>query len=316
VTSPNVGNPSDSPNGGSGTGNGTGAGNGTGSTTGTGNGTTGSGTGTPDSRRQEVCTRWRNDRQDVREGDWSGAVASCSAGDLSSDGRDRALKLLNLYRFLADLPPVTHDRDLDTKAQGCALMMDANQALSHDPPKSWTCYNDVGADAAGHSNISSGPAVGSMDLYMIDPGNDSTLGHRRWMLSNSLGPVGIGSTSSASCLWVIGGAGDARKPWVAWPPPGPVPSAALTTGGSVDETGWSIESSDLDLTDAQISVSDGTQDLPVTVNQLGQGYGETFAVRWLPNGWKTQAGHSYRITATAPKLSAPISYTFEVVDCG
>jgi hypothetical protein len=141
------------------------------------------------------------------------------------------------------------------------------------------------------------------------------------MLSNSLGPVGIGSTARASCLWVIDGAGDAKKPWVAWPAPGAFPLAAMTTGGpldeigSVDETGWSIESSAVDLSDAQVKVNDGAQDLPVTVVQLDQGYGETWAVRWVPTGWKTQAGHSYRVTVTGPKLSAPINYTVDVVNC-
>jgi cysteine-rich secretory family protein len=269
-------------------------------------------------RRQQVCLHWQCDRRALGEGSWSGNVASCSAGDISSDGRTHALTLVNLYRFLADLPVVANDGALDQKAQACALMMDANNALSHAPPATWKCYSADGAGAAGSSNISSTAGVTSVDLYMGDSGNETTLGHRRWILSNSLGPIGLGSTSDASCLLVIGGKGKATKPWMSWPPPGPFPFAAVSAspfGGTLDVTGWSLQSSGIDLTGATVAISDGTQSLPVTSSTLGQNYGSTYAIRWLPSGWKTQAGHSYDVTVT-PKSGTAIHYTIDVVDCG
>src|SRR6185436_1586987 len=98
----------------------------------------------------------------------------------------------------------------------------------------------TGALAAASSNISTSPAVQSVDLYMIDTGNITSLGHRRWILSNTLGPVGIGSTNAASCLWVLDGRGHARAEWTAWPPAGVVPWEALhlSRSESVDSTGW------------------------------------------------------------------------------
>ena len=71
-------------------------------------------------------------------------------------------------------------------------MMRANNMMSHMPPTTWTCYTADGAEAAGNSNISSGQAVSSVDLYMIDPGNDD---HHR---PPALDPVELARAPSAS----------------------------------------------------------------------------------------------------------------------
>ncbi len=85
-------------------------------------------------RATQVCLRWKCDRADLSEGTWSGAVSGCNAGDLGTSARANSLRLINLYRFLAELPPVTTDAVRNQKAQECALMMDANNSLNHSPP--------------------------------------------------------------------------------------------------------------------------------------------------------------------------------------
>lgn len=263
----------------------------------------------------DVCTRWKADRADLSEGTWSGNVAACDAGDLSANARTNALRLVNLYRFLADLPAVTNDATLDAGDQACALMMRANNALNHTPPTTWTCYTKAGADAAGSSNIDSGPAVGAVDAYMIDSGNETTLGHRRWVLSNSLGPIGIGGTDKASCMHTLGGTGKAGKAWMAWPAPGTIPLQAMTPakGPSVDTTGWSIQSEKIDLTNAVVKVTVGGADQPVKVTQLLQNYGAKYALDFIPQGWKTQAGKTYSVAVTG--IATPINYDVQIVDC-
>ena len=74
--------------------------------------------------------------------------------------------------------------------------------------------------------------MASVAGYMIDSGNETTFGHRRIILSNRLGPIGLGSTGQggASCMQNIGGTGNAGKTWVAWPPPGPFPMQAYGSG--------------------------------------------------------------------------------------
>lgn len=271
------------------------------------------------SRQEQVCYAWRCARSSMSEGTWNGNAATCTAGDLDGTGRNNALQLLNIYRYIAQLPAVTLDSTRNQKAQACALMMDAANALSHTPDAGWPCYTAAGAEAAGKSNISTGSAVRSIDMYMSDygTGNAATLGHRRWLLSNSLGPVGIGGTNDGSCHWVIGGSGAAAKSWMSWPPPGPVPVDAIAIPGldSVDTTGWSVQSDSINLSGAQVTVTDSATDagLNVTVTQLGQYYGSTYALRFNPQGWTSAAGHTYRVQVS--NIATPISYDVQVVSC-
>jgi hypothetical protein len=53
--------------------------------------------------------------------------------------------------------------------------------------------------------------------------------------------------------------------------------------------------------------------LPVTVTQLGSGYGSTFAISMIPMGWKATAGTTYSVQVSGAAM--PISYDVSVVDC-
>lgn len=203
-------------------------------------------------------------------------------------------------------------------------MMDAANMLSHTPDSGWPCYSPGGAMAAGASNISSARAVVSIDYYMSDFGNSTTMGHRRWFLSNQLGPVGIGGTSDSSCHWVTGGSGTAGKRYAAWPPPGPLPLAGINipnvgSANSVDRTGWTVQTyapAD-NLMGATVTVIDLTTgaSLPVTTNLLGANYGSRSAIRFVPMGWVSQVGHSYAVSVSGGSLSTPINYVVDLVSC-
>ena len=172
------------------------------------------------------CATWNGSRGFTEEGTWTGSVNTCDPGDVESPGRPNTLEQLNLMRWLAGLPEVSDDALRNTSAQECALIQQANDALSHFPAEDWPngdCIDlDAGVESARQSNIASTRSVFSVDLYMVDfgAGNAPSMGHRRWLLSNSLGPVGIGSADSFSCIEVIGGQGNAGAEWTAWPPPG------------------------------------------------------------------------------------------------
>jgi uncharacterized protein YkwD len=275
-------------------------------------------TGTPvDPEVEQLCDRWLADRADMSEGSWSGSVAACDPGDTSADGRANALRVLNLYRWMVGLPEVTTDASRNSMAQACALMMHANGTLSHSPPPDWACYSPDGATAAGNSNISGGPGVMSVDLYMVDSGNADTLGHRRWILANSTGPVGLGSTSQYSCMWVLGGSGGGANAWTAWPPPGPFPFEAVAPLGfaSLDQTGWSLQSDGIDLSGAQVTITVDGDPRPVTVNVLLPGYGSASAISMVPNGWTAQIDTTYHVRVDGVAGGA-IEYDVEIVGCG
>lgn len=110
------------------------------------------------------------------------------------------------------------------KAREAALMMKANNSLSHSPPTSWTCYSANGSDAAGRSNIAFGYSTASVisQGYMQDSGSNNTeVGHRRWILHPFTEKMGIGSTDNTNANWVIGSTVTKPTPtWVSWPPAG------------------------------------------------------------------------------------------------
>jgi hypothetical protein len=187
--------------------------------------------------------------------------------------------------------------------------------LSHMPSSSWECYTAEAGDTAGSSSLSPGGSVSSVDGYMIDPGNPTTIGHRRWILSSMLASVGFGSTGTFSCQYQPPQRpAPGAKAWVAWPPPGQVPFQAFRGGFSnLDQTGWSLQSDTINLASAQVTVSSGGMDLAVSVTQLGGGYGSLYALRFNPMGWSTAAGKTYHVTVSG--TSMPIEYDVEVVDC-
>lgn len=264
----------------------------------------------------DICAQWKAARVSLSEGTWSGNSATCDAGDMTEDARANALRLFNFYRTAVGLAPVTTTPEGNRLAQNCAALMNANGTITHTPPSTWKCYTDEAAKTASSSSISSGPAVSSVDGYMIDPGNPTTIGHRRWILSNLITDVGFGSAGNFSCQYQpakykTSGA----KPWVAWPPAGQVPVQALGGRfvGTVDQTGWTVQSDTVNLANAQVSVTSDGMDLPVTITQLGAGYGSMYALRFGPMGWTSAAGKTYHVKLSG--TSMPIEYDVQIVDC-
>ncbi|TNF27588.1 MAG: CAP domain-containing protein [Deltaproteobacteria bacterium] len=269
-----------------------------------------------DTASASVCERWNADRADMSEGDYSGDPATCDPGELYAPGPENTLRLVNLYRWMAGLPPVALDAGKSADAQACAVMMDANDDIEHVPPASWDCRTAAALAAAKLSNLATTRAVAAVDLYMNDVGVPN-LGHRRWILSNTLGPIGVGSTRAYSCLHVIGGDGHAGARWTAWPPPGdfPIQAARTLPWARLEAAGWSLQSDTLDLRGAEVKVFRDGQEQPVTVDTgLDTGYGSTFGVRIVPQGWTMQAGRTYSVAVRG--LAEDIDYDIHVVDCG
>ena len=234
---------------------------------------------------------------------------------MSDESLEIAIRLHGLYRTMAGLPPVEMTAEGNRLAQGCALLMNANDTITHTPPSTFDCYTEEAKDTAGTSSVSSGPALESIGGYMVDPGNPTTLGHRRWILSNMLASVGFGSAGRFSCQYqpaqrLPAGA----KPWVAWPPAGQIPIQAFGAFFSnLNQTGWSVQSDTIDLNEADVTVTSDGMDLDVNVTMLGSGYGSIFAISIIPSGWTAAAGQSYHVELSG--TSTPIEYDVEVVDC-
>jgi MYXO-CTERM domain-containing protein len=267
----------------------------------------------------DVCQRWTADRADLSEGTSTADATSCTVGTWGAPGPANSLRLVNLYRFIAAMPAVTEDPSFDAFAQSCALLQAANSSagLSHTPDAAAACFSTMAQTGSMHSSICSGQGVACIDLYMSDKGS-AELGHRRWVFANYLGPVGFGSvgtggrSATGSCFYQPAGSTNAHFPFVAWPPGGSVPLQAITTT-QADTAGWSVQSDTIDLNSATATVMDGTTSMPVTVAALPANFGSTYAIRIVPMGWTSQAGHSYAVALGG--TSSAVAYTVDVVDC-
>lgn len=245
----------------------------------------------------------------------------CDPGSLSAGGISDTLARLDMFRWFVGLGPVADDPSLDSADQQCANLeafWDFSSPDSpHMPPSTTACYTAQGGSAAGQSNIdwgSGGPAQ-AIDDWMQDTGNDTTLGHRRWIMYPPLDPIGIGywqtggMYGNSACMNVFSASGTGpNPPWVAVPNPG---YAVIDTA----QWTWSFHGSLGGLANATASVVrvDDNTTLPVTMMPLSQGYGQD-AISWVPNGWQVEAGKTYQVTISGLS-SGNVVYEVKPIAC-
>jgi uncharacterized protein YkwD len=236
---------------------------------------------------------------------WSGSTASCRAGSDGAASRRATLTAVNFFRQLGGLRPVKFTGRLNARAQKAALLMDANNRLSHTPSKGWRCSTSTGRTAAGRSNIALGiSGASTVRAYMPDFGSGNlAVGHRRWIMYPPTKTMGAGSTGRANALWVVGSQrkNPARTPaWVSWPTPGYVPADLEPEGR------WSLSSTNpkMSFRSAKVRVRDAHGHwLKVKKYKVHDGYANNTLV-WKVSGLRTpkRAGQvSYRVVVTGIK---------------
>jgi uncharacterized protein YkwD len=250
---------------------------------------------------------------------WTGNAASCTAGSTSQAYLDATFDILNYYRRMVGLGDVSNTASYNQGAQEAALMMSVNNALSHSPPSSWSCWTSSGAGAAGASNLALGNAGPSaMVAYIRDSGAGNTfVGHRRWILCPRLNEFGSGSvgetTRSANALYVFTGF-DPRPGTpdvIAWPPEGYVPYSTVYPRWSLSlNTGSSVS-----FTSATVTMTENGSPIPLTVvSDSATGYCDNTIV-WEPSGLSFGSGMDDRtITVTVSNISVSGSPHTEVYD--
>lgn len=159
---------------------------------------------------------------------WTGSTKSCKIGSNSKEYDEATLQNLKYYRSMAGVPSdIRFEEKYNKFARAAALMMEAQNGLSHNPPVSWQCYSKEGREGAGSSNLCLG-CVGpdAIDAYITDSGVIG-VGHRIWALHPNQKAFGTGSSKRAHALYVFG---EWRKSEessqiknVSWPPKGFVP---------------------------------------------------------------------------------------------
>jgi hypothetical protein len=279
-------------------------------------GCTGASSETPGER---ICRRWRCEAPSVvAPASWDGSGPSCSPGQLDRNAAARALRRVNLHRFLAGLDPLVEEDRWIEAGQACAVLAHANRKLSHHPEPDWACWSELGASTSAMSLIANRSAEAAIGAYFEDPGNETTMSHRRWLLSPSLERVAFGSTDRYSCVVLDGPnrtqpSSAPRPTWAAWPPPGLVPIRVFDSE-HLDTAGWTVQSDTESLTDATVSVSADGRALPVRSMELAPSYGSRSAIRFVPDGWVTTAGVKYTVRVVH-RAEPDTVFTVEPIDC-
>lgn len=242
---------------------------------------------------------------------WTGSNRGCRAGSPSRHSQAATLASLNFVRALGHLGGVTFDRTLSLKAQRAALIMSANNSLSHLPPRRWKCWTRSGFDAAMHSNLALAyprlTAGATILGYMTDAGDsNAAAGHRRWLMYPYTTQMGNGATRHTNALWVLS-TNDTSQPdpnFVGWPTAGWFP-APLEPAGR-----WSLSASNesTNFIGARVSVINGAgMRFRVHVYPVVIGYGKPTLV-WHVGGIKAM-GHYHVTVRNIRTTTHPLGFT-------
>jgi hypothetical protein len=213
---------------------------------------------------------------------WTGDVSSCNAGISPQATHEKVIKRINYFRRLVGLNDnTTLDASKFPMYQQAALMMKANNQLSHNPPNTWTCWTQNGFDGAQSSNLSLGShSVNSITAFMADNGSNSfTAGHRRWILHSAKTQFSYGTTDVSMSLGVIGTAGGNTKipKYIAYPPNGYIPQTLVFSR-------WSFGIPGADFSNAAVTMNGPDGNIAVkVVSKTDNGYGDNTIV-WEPAG--------------------------------
>ena len=171
--------------------------------------------------------------------------APYAAGQLTDEYINTGITTQNYFRYIAGLPEVYADDELNTSAQyGTTLLAIADKGLSHTPSQPEGVPDDFykkGYAATSSSNLGKGHRSFNnfVSSCMNDGGsytNYTTVGHRRWLLSTKSKYVGYGRTGSYYATKVFDKQADEFDfDFISWPASGDFPVSAIS-----EWAGWSI----------------------------------------------------------------------------
>ena len=178
-----------------------------------------------------------------------------SVGKIETEKLADALNALNFIRGIAGVGEVQLSELYSLRCQNAALLLSANDAISHNPGRPEGMHADLyesGLLGAQGSNLAClnwmGPdiLIDAIEYFVRDDGenNLSTLGHRRWLLSPAMAETGFGLASAGSgasyiAMYAVDDGNAAAWNHVAWPAAGAFPVELMGR-----ELAWSVSLND------------------------------------------------------------------------
>jgi hypothetical protein len=221
--------------------------------------------------------------------------SSCTPGHNSNAFQQAELRRINWFRAMAGLPASIYlDAVDDWGSQQMAVIISENNALNHNPPATYTCYNTFAASYAGGDQALGADGAEATTLFIWDYGaNNNEVGHRRWILYPPEIVMGVGDVASqdanaaGNLTYVFdpasfGARPATRQPYVSWPPEGFVPYQVVYPY-------WSFALSNADLSAATIVMTSNGVPVTTVIQPYKTGYGENTLV-WVPMGLDATTG--------------------------
>lgn len=156
----------------------------------------------------------------------SPAVGLDDIGELSEATQNNALAVLNNFRYIAGLEPVsiTDDTSRKQKIQAGMYLNYLNKEINHYPSQPANASKEL-FDAGYAGTSSSNIAWGLSTLpYAVagwsddsDSGNISSCGHRRWMLNPEMGKTAFGGVDSHYAMYSEDSSRTSDLSGIAWP---------------------------------------------------------------------------------------------------
>lgn len=258
---------------------------------------------------------------------WTGSHNACDPGDVSAELKAAILRRINYFRGMAGVPAqISFNSEYNRKAQAAALMISVNRQSSLDPPPSWKCWSQDGADGSANSSSQVGGfGVDAIKGWMRDKGaSNAGVENRRWLLYPQTKQMGTGNVPAGdgniygAALWVKdanegGPRPETRQPYVAWPPPGYTPYPVVFAR-------WSFTYPDAFFDQAAVTMTQNGAPVPVSVAAPANDTWENTLV-WIPFGladsadWPRPAGDTvYHVTISNVKIGLELhSFSYDVV---
>jgi hypothetical protein len=251
---------------------------------------------------------------------WTGNVKLCDAGSIAPEIYQKILQRVNYFRGLAGVHTQIALDSSHAAAQAAALLMLANNTLTHNPTSDMHCYSKLAESGAG-ANLSFGTSIFNefvVDQIADDGGGNSSVGHRRWILNADARILRFGATPTTYALDVFSNYSWNAAPLTipetySYPGKGYIPYQLIFKR-------WSFSiSGEGNFEDATIDVSRNGKKIPITSKTWDNAYGDCSIVWKMEelfeeSDYDSQGASKKEIFSKLGWLNAPITVTISNVE--
>lgn len=142
---------------------------------------------------------------------WNGQKQKCLCGQISNDIYKKAEDRINFFRVASGLNKVKINPKFNLDAQNAALLVNANNELTHYAKMGMKCFSKSAENGClksclGFTDFKNFPGTGFITGFIQDYGDDNYfVGHRKWILYTKLVEFGYGATNRSEAILTVDG---------------------------------------------------------------------------------------------------------------